>query len=552
MTPSTFNEDENLLEEIGESAPSKAAPMQPTATDRDEHRQVVINAGTNVGVMVAKVLVVFVVSPILVHGLGDTRYGVWMFVSSITAYLALGDLGVKSAVMRFVARYDGLHDRDGINRVVNTSSAILLCIGVIILAITFLAGYFWRSPPSIPTELAQETRWFFVLSGILVAMLLLVSIPQSLLAGLGRFPMRNGISLISLFLRHGALVAVVWCGGGLVAVGVVLVANCVVDFGMAHWAARRCFPRLVYSYRYVDREMFRIVCGYGVHVFAGDIAYLVTVQSAALIIGAILCSPDYITYFSLGATLKDNALSILAMVVFVLIPAVSKWQAAGNDSAIRSLLIHATRYALYFIAPIEFGLLIFGHSFLKLWMGPRYADAGYMTLVILSAPLLLIAIAMVASRVLTGIGKVRQLAIFTAMQAVLTVVLGVALAYPLGIEGVAWGVSLGMIPAAIATIILACRSVQVKVVTLLRQASWGPLSASAVAGLIWIVAKQGFPTNNWAAFLGVGILGMVPYSIIVIVLEPDVRRLSGSMARRSIVLFFWALRASASWRGFSR
>ena len=547
-----IDENGNIGDEVGEFTPPLASAAQPSVSDQNEKRQIVINAGTNAGVMVAKVVLVFFVSPILVHGLGDTRYGIWVFVSSITAYLALGNFGIKSAVMRFVARYNGLKDDDSINRVVNTSSAVLAAVAVVVLAITFLAAWLWRSPLGIPGELAGETRWFFVLSGTLVAMLLVVSVPQSLLAGLGRFPIRNAISVLSLVLRNALLVGVVWCGGNLVAVGMVLIGGGVLDFGALSWAARRCFPRLAYSYRYVDREMLRIVCGYGANVFAGDVAFLVMAQSAPLIIGAVLMSPDQITYFSLGGALTGYALSILGMVVFVLTPAVSKWQAMGNDPTIRSLLIHATRYALYFIAPIEFGLFMFGHPFLALWMGPRYADAGYATLAILSVPLLLAAVGMVSSRILLGVGRVRPLAIITAIQAVLTVGLSLALVRPFGIEGVASGISLALALCIPATVILACRYIQMSVAGLLRRASLGPLSATSVAVLVWIIMRQWVPIDNWGAFLGVGVLGMAPYSIIVMVLERDVRRVAGAIARRGVGLLSTASRVPAGWLGIGK
>ena len=146
-------------------------------------------------------------------------------------------------------------------------------------------------------------------------MLLPVSMPNALLAGLGRFPARNMISLISLVLRQGMLVAVVCCGGGLVAIGAVLVVQCALDFAMSYLAARLCFPALRCSFRYVDRGTLRTILGYGANVFVGDIASMVIGQSACLIIGGTLASPDYITYFSLGALLKDYAVTILATVV---------------------------------------------------------------------------------------------------------------------------------------------------------------------------------------------------------------------------------------------
>jgi O-antigen/teichoic acid export membrane protein len=516
---------DDLRDETGEAAPPLSnSPTAPASVK--ERLQVAINAGSSAGVMVIKVIVVFLVTPIIVHRLGDSQYGIWLFISSITAYLTVGDFGVKSTVIRFVARYDGLNDTDSINRVINTCSAILSGVAAILLALTFLAGCIWQPPESIPAEFAREARLFLILSGIQMAVLLPISVPQAALAGLGRFPLRNTLSIVSLLLRHAALVVVVYLGGGLVGVGAVLLANCALDYVMALWAVRRCFPAWVHSWRLVDGQMFWTICGYGVHVFLGDIAILVIAQSAPVIIGMCLASTASNTYFGLGASLKDNALSILGMVVLVLIPAISKWQAAGDHGSIRGLLIHATRYTLYFTLPLEFGLLVLGYPFLALWMGQKYADAGNAALVILALPLVLSALGMVAARVLQGIGHVRSLAIVTWCQAVVTVVASFVLGRLYGIEGVAWGVSMAIVLAAPPTILLACRSVELGFFSLLRRALPGPLIASSASAAVWLAAGHWLPLNHWTSFIGVGLLGTAPFFAIVVYLEPEFRHLA--------------------------
>lgn len=217
------------------------------------------------------------------------------------------------------------------------------------------------------------------------------------------------------------------------------------------------------------------------------------------------------------------------MVVLVVIPAVSKWQAAGDHGAIRDLFVHAARYTLYFTLPIEFGLLVLGHPFLALWMGQEYADAGNASLIILVLPMVLSALGMVAARVLQGVGHVRSLAILMGCQAVLTIAFSAALARPYGIEGVAWGVSLAMMLVAPPTILLACHHVELSCLTLLRRSLPGPLIASAASAGIWLAARYWLPIYHWATFVGVGLIGAAPCFAIAIYLEPDLRKLCGAV-----------------------
>ena len=492
--------------------------------DRNEKRQILVNAGSNVVVMAAKIVLVFFVSPILVHKLGDARYGAWMFVNSITAYLLLGDFGVKNAVMRFVARYDGLQDVDGINRVFNTSMALLSAVGVTLLGAALLFGHFWGLPLKVPEDIRTETASFFVLQAILVAMLLPISLPNALLAGLGRFPARNTISLVSLIMRQGLLVGVVWYGGGLVAIGAVLIIQCALDFGMSYLGARIFFPQLTCSFRYVDRKTLRTILGYGANVFVGDLSTMAIAQSSYLIIGALAAAPALITYYSIGSSLRDYTASILATIVLVLNPAVSKWQALGKDEVIRSMLAHVVRYVLYAALTVELGLAILGYPFITLWMGRRYADAGYMTLLILAASLVFSSVAMVAARFLEGIGRVRPLAVITLLQAILTVGLSVGLATRFGIEGVALGFSSATMLAAGGVIFVVCRALEVKPLALIAGATWAPVVAATPAAMTWFFGARWFPIESWLGFFAVGAAGMIPFTAILMILDAPVRR----------------------------
>ena len=502
----------------------------PKATEK---RQIAINSATNTAHMAAKVVVLFFVTPILVHGLGDTRYGVWMFVNSVVAYLALGNFGVHQAAQRYIARYDGLNDHERICRVFTTSSVLFACAGTCILAVTVSVAFLWKRPFGVSVELAAEARWLFVLLGSMLAISLTLMASKSVLVGLGRFPALNGIRTISLLLRNALLIGAVWCAGGLIAVGGVLLAVGILDAGCAIVAAKYYFPRLVFSPRYVDWETVRAIAGYGSNMFVGSIASLVIAQSAFLVIGAFL-SPEAITYFSVGSLLKNNVLMAFVAMVAVLVPAVSRWEAIGDYAAIRKLFIVTTRYGLFILVPVELGLLILGRPFLVLWMGPRYADAGYMTLVVVSIPMFLSASHLVGARILEGVGRVRPLALLRVARAVVTVILCVVLVRPFGIEGVALAISLPLALCSVAVTVLACSYLQVSPLSLLRRSFLIPLSASAVAGLVWGLATHWFPPNNWGTFFSIGLLGMVPYSIIVVALEPRFRRMAANILRRSI------------------
>ncbi|PJF24114.1 MAG: hypothetical protein CUN53_19465, partial [Phototrophicales bacterium] len=82
----------------------------------------VINLIVNIGVN-------FALLPIFIRALGDEAYGLWVFVASfsvVRGFLQIFDLGIQSAVVKYVAEYNAQGNTRGISEVF---SAAFLAFG---------------------------------------------------------------------------------------------------------------------------------------------------------------------------------------------------------------------------------------------------------------------------------------------------------------------------------------------------------------------------------------------------------------------------------------
>ena len=86
--------------------------------------------------MIGAIIIAFVLSPFLVHTLGDTNYGIWSIIAALTGYMTLLDLGVSSAIAKYVSKHKALNDYKTINVVVSSGIVIMLLIGAFLLCMS--------------------------------------------------------------------------------------------------------------------------------------------------------------------------------------------------------------------------------------------------------------------------------------------------------------------------------------------------------------------------------------------------------------------------------
>ena len=61
--------------------------------------------------LIVEIFSTLLFTPFLIRSLGQAEYGIYQLVISITAYLALLDLGVGNSVIRYIAKYRANNDK---------------------------------------------------------------------------------------------------------------------------------------------------------------------------------------------------------------------------------------------------------------------------------------------------------------------------------------------------------------------------------------------------------------------------------------------------------
>lgn len=402
-------------------------------------KKLVGNSLSSIMVPLIKTGITFIMAPLIVHALGNYDYGVWEIVFSIVGYMGILDIGLMPAIVRFVARYQALGDKEELQRIYSSSLAFMLPVGFL-CSVGLLVYSYW-APHFFAKGAGASLRYtlFFIIVGIQVFFTFVGSVFDSYLEGLQRYSLRNYTNIAFTCLGAIILYPLLKNGGGLITVAAVNTLGFSLKniiFGILLWQKKNG------GYRFrrgdVSKATFRELFSFGMKSFVYAVSLRIATLTDSLVIGAVLGAAA-VPFYVIPVNFLSHARNIIWAMTRNFMPVFSELDAVAEKNATRNLFFGCSRYALGVIIPIVSGICILGPSFLGHWMGKEYAENGTYVLYIISAAYLVQWLNPFSNRFLTGIGKHGIMAKIGIVNSIVNLGLSLALVRFLGKEGVALG-----------------------------------------------------------------------------------------------------------------
>jgi O-antigen/teichoic acid export membrane protein len=454
-------------------------------------------------------VVAFFLTPFVIHQLGLVSYGIWMLVGSMVSYFGLLDLGLRSAITRFVASDSVRNEHENASQVVSAAFWFRLWTAAVVILGTALISLFANRAFHIPAEQQTSARWAILFSGCSLAFSLAFGVFGGVVAARHRFDLLSEITIAQTLVRAAGVVLLLRAGKGILALASWEFAVVLFIGAITVLAAFRVYPELHFSIQKPPREIFRKIGGHSVYAFIASIGVQLIYYTDTIVVGSVV-SVSAVTIYAIGGSIIEYLRQIVSSLTQTFAPLSSQMQALQQNKQMRALLIIGTRASLLIALPIETALLVRGPTFLGLWIGAQYAhDSGHVLRVLLIAQLFALA-NFTSGNIAFGIGKHKPVAVWAICEAVANLVLSIFLAKRIGLYGVAWGTA---IPSVIIHLLLwpryVCSIVDVSVFTYLWQAWIRPfLAVLPFAGACYL-ADRYWPATNLVFFF-LQILAILP------------------------------------------
>jgi O-antigen/teichoic acid export membrane protein len=432
----------------------------------------------------------FLLAPFILHQLGNTGYGLWTLVLSLTGYFGLLDLGVRSSVGRFVARHVTLGETEEVNRIVSTAVVVLGAAGALAFGATLIAVRYFFGSFHVGPQYESAARVAMVITGLNMGIVLPMGVFSSVLIALERYDVLSGIAVVSELCRAALVVFCLRSGYGIIGLGVVALIVTLGGYSAMLLFARKLYGALRIRLGYLNRITVRRLFGFGIYRFVWIVANQLIFYSDSLVIGVFLGASS-VPPFAIAGTLINYGRNIASLVADTLYPAAARLDAMQDLEGLQRLFITGTRLMLLIALLLCLGFVFLGRQFIILWMGPEYAGSSVILMVLVIAQVG--AIAQYASTlILSAMARHQALAYIALGEGVANLILSIVLVKRIGLIGAAWGT---VIPDVICTAIVipvyVLRVLDLSLRDYLVDGCLRPLAAAIpVAGLAFLVARN--------------------------------------------------------------
>lgn len=444
----------------------------------------------------------FILPRMIDEHVGQVSLGIWDFSWSFINYISLANLGIGTAINRYVAIYRASHQIDELSKIVSSAAFIQAFIAIFVLLASGVVV--WALPNFFSEQLGGElatAAWVVALLGGALAVEMVANWSRGVITGCHRWDLNSGINAAGRVLTVIAMVAVLILGGGLISLGAVYLVITIFTEVARVFVAHRICPELQLSYRHVSRTHGTEAFQFGGKAVIFSLPALMLVQTANILLVAKL-GPAALAVFSRPIALVRHMEGFISRFTMILTPTAGVLHQSSGREEMREFMLTSTRYGVAFTLPFVLILATFGDVILDVWMGREYANWWLMT--IFAAGYFLPVSQGTVYKVLMGMGHHGKVAVLSLLLSIVTFTIGALL-----IEQAGWNLIhaalLVTVPLTLCNGVLlpifACRNLAIPMRTYLRQVFFLPVALNAILLLILAASRVVFKQNHVAGLM---------------------------------------------------
>jgi O-antigen/teichoic acid export membrane protein len=392
----------------------------------------------------ASTVVAFLLTPFIIRHLGKTGYGIWALVGSLTGYYGLFNLGVDSALTRYIARYAAQGDEESLNETASTAIIMFCCTGIVVVIVSFLlaeplARFFQVGP-----EQLADFRHVVRIIGFVTGLSFPASVFAAIIRAHERFVAVNCATVVITLLQSALVVLFLAVGWGLSGVALASLGGGLTALVVNYFLSRRLTPHLRIRLALAKWSVFRMLIAYGsvtTIIVAADLVR--GSQMDSFVVGKWV-GLSAVGVYAIASVINGYVVRLVVTGMAVLTPRFAALDGREDHAQLRRLLVKALSVSGFLSFGACMMAILFAKPFILWWVGQDFVEATTV-LCILTAGTAFAVSQNPAIGFLYALNKHYAYAIATICEGAANLALSIALVHKYGIIGVALGTLVPML-----------------------------------------------------------------------------------------------------------
>jgi len=360
-------------------AQAELSPEHAAGTGTFRAWRIKLAVGTSLTSKILTMVLQLVAAPVAINALGVERYGVFVTLTAILAWMSIVNTGLMPGLTRGIAISDASDDRASQERYLST--AFFFISGIIVVLLVLLVLVVWGIPverlfgehyAGYTAEIRRGLLWL----GLILILRLMLSLVEAARQGYQEQYITNvsmaGSTALSIVLLF--VVAYYWptiVGMTVAIYGPIVLAQLLNGIHLVGFSR----PFLVPRFSHFDSVLNRIIIATGLAFLIVQVSVFVVQELILLLVGWEL-GPESAATVSVMLRMLLLSSGVVTMVTVPLWPAITDAVARSDIDWVRSTYKKLTLFSIFYSVVIGVVIAIFGNTIVRFWIGPEVSPSG--------------------------------------------------------------------------------------------------------------------------------------------------------------------------------
>jgi O-antigen/teichoic acid export membrane protein len=384
-----------------------------------------------------------IITPVILHRLGDEGFGVWVVASSIMAFSTIVSVGLPNSMIRYISYYNALRDTRQLNETVNSALALLVPLSLLVFILSLFLSTVFPQLINLSPGLQRQASFSLIFVGTDFALGLVRSGTTGFIFSLERILIYRLMAIAAALLR-ATLIYYLVRPRDLMTLTLINLLCTALELLLSVFVIRRLCPATRLGLRYIKAGKLRQLLNYGSFMLLMTVGYMLVVYTGTIMVGTLL-SVVLVATYSVALRIIELGRSTVEQATQVIIPRFSALSSRHPPQELRQSCLLGTKCCFAFSLVFMICLIGLGEPFVACWIGREYAGPSWWLLVTLGAGHIFSMTANAGCAMLIGIGRHRLISILVASEGVVNLILTLLLVRVGGIYGVALGTTVPLV-----------------------------------------------------------------------------------------------------------